>query len=289
MALGSHAGSRRYAAFDAHGVHRFLYCAEVTTLSNPIAAPRWFMTPQERPGASCLLYCLPYAGGSAAVYRTWGARLAPWIEVRAVELPGRGSRLREAPVDDAARLSLQVADAIIADADRPFAIFGHSMGAWLGYEVVRELEDHGHRPIAFFASGRQAPVHGCRLAPLGHLADDAFVAAMQARYDAIPAAVLAEPDLMALLLPALRADIRLLENYIYRGGPQLTTPIHAIVGADDRVVDLSGIGAWLQASSGPSTETRLPGGHFFFQPDANGVFALLERHLAGAGTDGARQ
>src|SRR5690606_33281021 len=115
--------------------------------------------------------------------------------------PGRGWRLREAPVRQMDALATQVAEAIAPLAeDVPIALFGHSMGAWLGLEVVRRLEASGHRPVRYFASGRQAPGLGCTQPRMSHLSDGDFVGEVQSRYGGIPAEILGEPELLALLL-----------------------------------------------------------------------------------------
>src|SRR5690606_21665412 len=146
-----------------------------TPRSVPEMSTRWFLVPEHLPTAGRRLICLPYAGGSAAVYRPWSSHLTPDVELHCVQLPGRGWRLREAPLRDLRALAGQVAEAIAALDDLPFAIFGHSMGSWLGLEVVRRLEELGRPPVRFFASGRQAPGLGCTQPPLAHLSDEEFV------------------------------------------------------------------------------------------------------------------
>lgn len=234
----------------------------------------WFLANARQAAPRAQLFCLPYAGASAAVYRTWGALLGPAVEVLSTQLPGRGWRLREAPARDLHALADQVAEAITARADRPFAVFGHSMGAWLGLEVVRRLESAERNPLLFFASGRQAPSHGCTQPPMAHLDDEAFVGEVQTRYGGIPPELLAERELLALLLPALRADIELLENHEHRIRP-IRTPIHAVVGDADPVVSREEMSAWSQETAAGFRLTELSGGHFYFQDDPGPLLALV--------------
>src|SRR5690606_16926142 len=137
---------------------------------NPMAT-RWFLTPEPRSDRRTRLFCLPYAGGSAAVYRPWMTALPDEVELVSVQLPGRGWRLRESPLRDLHAAADEIAEAISEMDDLPFAVFGHSMGAWLGLEVVRRLEGAGRAPLRFFASGRQAPGLGCTQTPLSHLSE----------------------------------------------------------------------------------------------------------------------
>jgi surfactin synthase thioesterase subunit len=241
---------------------------------------RWFLTPERLPSANMRLFCLPYAGGGAAVYRSWAKLLAPTVELYAVELPGHGWRWQEPTNPDLLHLAGEIAAAIEAEADRPFALFGHSMGAWLGLEVVRQLEAVSRRPVTFLASGRQAPSLGCRLPQLSVLDDAAFLQAVQERYGGIPPQIHAEPGLLNMFLPSLRADITLLERYQHRPAAPIAAPIHALLGAQDSVVRVDDLAPWAQETSGAFVSTFLPGGHFYFQPDPSALVAVLHRMLS---------
>lgn len=239
----------------------------------------WFLGSTGVADAAVRVFCLPYAGGGAAVYRDWLGALGPGVEVLPVQLPGRGWRLREAPLGDLNALADAVSEPIAALADRPVAVFGHSMGAWLGAEVVRRLESIGVFPVVLFASGRQAPSLGCTQPPMFGLDDERFVAEVQRRYGGIPGEILAEPDVLRLLLPALRADIAALEGYRPRGGARLSTPIVALVGEDDPVVPVRHMEAWEAETRSSFSLTTYPGGHFYFQPDPGPLLDGLRTRL----------
>jgi surfactin synthase thioesterase subunit len=245
--------------------------------TRPRMSTSWFMIPEQLAASATRLVCLPYAGGSAAVYRSWAPRLAPDIELVSVQLPGRGWRLREPVRRDLRVMAEEVAEAIAALDDRPLALFGHSMGAWLGLEVVRRLEDLGREPTQFFASGRQAPSLGCTQPPLSHLTDEGFIAEVQSRYGGIPAEILAERELLKLLLPSLRADIEALERYEYRPDLPVRTPIHAIVGDSDETVAVREMSPWAIETTGGFELTTLRGGHFHFQPDPQALLSVVRR------------
>ena len=240
---------------------------------------RWFLAPEPREERRARLFCLPYAGGSAAVYRSWMSALPPEIELLSVQLPGRGWRLREAPLRDLHVAADRIADAIAEQDDLPFAVFGHSMGAWLGLEVVRRLEASGRVPLKFFASGRQAPGLGCTQPPLSHLTEEEFILEVQRRYGGIPHEILAERDLLALLLPSLRADIAMLEMHAHRPGRPIAAPLHAIVGDADELVSAEEMAPWAEEAAGGFEVSILEGGHFYFQPDAQPLIQLLRSQL----------
>lgn len=233
------------------------------------------------------LVCIPYAGGSAAVFREWGRAVDETIEVHAVQLPGRGWRLREAPETDLLALSGAIADAIEPLADRPVALFGHSMGSWIALQVARDLEDRGRTPALLFASGRQGPSVGHTRPPLSHLDDDAFVARIQETYGGIPEPILGDPDILALLLPSLRADITLLEQYRHRPPGPVSCPIVAVGGESDPLVEPDGLARWAPETRGPFEVRTFAGGHFYFQPHPDRLLRFIERSIEDAA--GARR
>jgi surfactin synthase thioesterase subunit len=222
--------------------------------------------PVPRPGAALRLLCFPHAGGGTAAYVPFARALPEWIELAIVRLPGRETRLREAPPTAIAPLVADLADELGPVLERPYAVFGHSLGALLGFELVHELRKNALRgPDYLFVSGRRAPSLPERDPPIAGLPDDAFLAELQRRYDAIPAAVLAEPDLMALLLPPLRADYELLESYTYEERPPLSCPVAALGGESDPRVTTAELDAWRPLTTGSFTRRLLPGSHFYIQ------------------------
>ncbi len=159
------------------------------------------------------LICLPYAGGGPATYRPWSQHLPDDVEVVAVQFPGREPPYREPPLDSIADLVASLLPPLAERADLPFALFGHSMGALVAFEATLAMErDGGPSPSLLFVSSRRPPDEPADHAPVHDLPDDAFVDAMVHRYNAVPEIVRREPDLMALLLPVLRADIRAFET-----------------------------------------------------------------------------
>jgi pyochelin biosynthesis protein PchC len=242
-------------------------------------ADRWLRTRTPRPSAALTLVCLPHAGGSASYYRDWGARLPASVEVRVVQYPGREERLVDEPVDDMATMADTLADVLAPLFDRPVVLFGHSMGAAIGYEVTRRCEDRGRPPALLVASGFVAP-HRRTPRDLHARDDDALVAEI-ARVSGEDAAALADPDLRELLLPMIRADYRLIERYAPAAPPPVSTPLVVYRGEADPDVDAARGEAWRElTASGELREHRaFDGGHFYFRHDPTALLGAISAHL----------
>jgi medium-chain acyl-[acyl-carrier-protein] hydrolase len=231
----------------------------------------WIVRPVRRPQALLRLVCFPPAGGGAATYRPWAQRLPPAIELCAVEPPGRGTRLRETPLDTLAALVDGCLPAVAREVEPPFALFGHSMGALLAFEVARRLA-----PEHLFVSGHRAPSLPMRRAPIYAL-PDAELCAHLARYNGTPRALLDEPDVMRLLLPAIRADLAAAETYAYGGGAPLACPLTAFGGDADEVAAYGELAAWSAHTTGPFAQRTFAGDHFsLFRTDSGVVEILCE-------------
>ncbi|MBD0734782.1 thioesterase II family protein [Streptomyces sp. CBMA29] len=232
------------------------------------------------PGAVQLV-CLPHAGGSATFFKPLSAHMPPGVEVLAAQYPGRQERRNEPCTEDIGRLADAVADALGHLPDTAeLALFGHSMGALVGWEVARRLEAGGRtRPVALIASGRGAPaVH--RNAHLGRRSDAELVADLTA-LSGTEGALLADPGILAMVLPVLRGDYRALDAFAYRPGVPLRCPISVFLGEDDpwaRGADAEG---WRRETTGGTSFRRFPGGHFYLAEQwpavATAVAACLGR------------
>lgn len=200
------------------------------------------------------------------MYRPWGAELPADVELCSVQLPGRETRLREPAFRDLAELVSELSEQILPFLDRPFAFFGHSMGALVAFELARALAAAGSAsPVCLFASGRRAPRLADAEPPLTALSDEEFLAEIQRRYGGIPAEVLEHRELVELLLPGLRADIEALERYSYTPGEPLDCPIFAFGGTHDGRVTAEQLQAWREETRARFGMRIFPGGHFFTQ------------------------
>ncbi|PZS36923.1 MAG: thioesterase [Pseudonocardiales bacterium] len=215
----------------------------------------------ERPDAEVVLVCVPYAGGGASIYRELARRIPPHVEVLAARLPGRESRFCEEPVVSPD----QLADAIEGAVQRPYAFYGHSMGARLAFETTRRLDERGGRlPQRLFIGGckpphltSRGPLEGISRLPEAELIDSLTAAG------GMPAEVLATPELLELVMPALRADLAWCDNYRYRPGRPVAMPIRAFAGHDDPTVTPDDMQAWEQHTASRFDLHVLPGDHFF--------------------------
>jgi surfactin synthase thioesterase subunit len=251
--------------------------------ARPGTAPgtRWIRRAVPRQAATTRLICLPHAGGGASAYAPWAGDLPEQVELAAVQLPGREDRLIEAPTDDLDSLVDELVAALEPELDRPFALFGHSLGGLLAFEVARALQGR-RRPQRLYVSGSAAPrLHRM---PAVHRLGDADLLAWLREFDGTPAGVLDDPELLELVLPALRADLRVSHEYgrRRRRGPRLACPVTAFAGADDRGVPAASAAAWREETSGPFQLHVLPGGHFFIHRQRARVLRVLAENLAGA-------
>jgi surfactin synthase thioesterase subunit len=216
------------------------------------------------------LICVPFAGGGIGAFRAWARRLPSGVELVAAQLPGRESRLREAPLDSIAAIVAEMLPSVAAASDMPLALFGHSMGALIAFELALALESGaGRAPEHLFVSGRRPPDEPDSEAPVHQLPDEQFLDELQRRYGAVPEAVRQEPELLALLLPTLRADIRALETYVPSTG-KVRCPVHVYGGVDDRHPRPSQLAAWQRVAEREVRVRLFSGDHFYLtaQPDA---------------------
>jgi medium-chain acyl-[acyl-carrier-protein] hydrolase len=244
--------------------------------------PGWVGWPRLRgPEAQLRLFCLPFAGGGAAPYRLWSRHLPPAIECCPILLPGREERLAEPPVRRLGTMLDAVLDAIAAHLDdMPYAVFGHSFGAVAGFELVRLIRRRGlPMPCHLFVSGRRAtflPGSGTTL----HDKPDAALIERMRVLGGTPQAVLDSPELMALLLPAMRADFEMLETHRHAPEAPLPLPLTALGGTDDPGVPEPELAAW-RSEAGAGFDMRLfPGGHFFLLAEREAVCRLVADSLA---------
>jgi surfactin synthase thioesterase subunit len=241
---------------------------------------RWIRRFHTADDAAVRLVCLPHAGGSATAYfRFSRAATAAGLaaDVVAVQYPGRQDRLAEACYDDVGAMADAIADDLGPWFDRPVALFGHSMGATLGYEVARRLEARGARPLGLFASACRAPSEQ-RIEFIHQRDDDGLIAALK-ELSGTESAVLGDDELLRMVLPAVRGDYTAVETYRHRPGPELACPIHVLVGDADPVTDLAEADAWRRHTTGGCVVEVFPGGHFYLNAQLDAVLASVAAGL----------
>jgi medium-chain acyl-[acyl-carrier-protein] hydrolase len=232
------------------------------------------LSPPARPRRRLL--CVPYAGGGVSVFARWPAALPPDIEVCVVQPPAREGRIRELPVSDPG----VVVDAIVAGLDAlpplPLVVFAHSVGALVAFDVLRALRARGRgEPAHFIASAVDAPKRVSTAAPLHTLPDAEFVRGVHDTYGGIPQALLDDLALMAMFVPAVRADIRLLETYRYQEQPPLSCPITVFGGLEDTSTRADDLAAWADETTGSFALQMFPGGHFFMNTERAEVLRAI--------------
>jgi pyochelin biosynthetic protein PchC len=233
------------------------------------------------PAAEATLVCLPHAGGAPTFFRDWPDLLSPALDLVSVCYPGRQDRFHERCVTDMAEMAQEVAEALAPLANRPLAVFGHSMGAAVGYETARLLKArHGVRLAHLFVSGMVPP----HRVPVGtrHLEGDAALAADILQQGGTDARMLADDELRAFVMPAIRADYQLMETYPHSAGDEvLDTPITAYYGRQDADITAPAVREWARYTRTPAGTRSFDGGHFYLQEQhtARALAADVESRL----------
>ncbi|WP_432035801.1 thioesterase II family protein [Streptomyces cucumeris] len=244
-------------------------------------ADTWLRRYQEAPDSAIRLLCFPYAGGSASYYLPVAKALAPSVEVLAVQYPGRQDRYREPCLDDLHELADAVVAAVRERAgifDRPLALFGHSMGATLAYEVALRLEERaGVTPAALFVSGRRAP--STRRDETVHQRDDEGVLRELRRLNGTDGQVFQNEELLRLAMPAIRGDYHAIETYRCVPGQRVGCPVTALTGDADPRTTIDEVRAWQRHTSGAFEYQVFPGGHFYLNDQVPSVVKTVAARL----------
>ncbi|MFC7806891.1 thioesterase II family protein [Streptomyces olivaceus] len=242
----------------------------------------WFRVRRRTVDPRLRLLCLPHAGGTAQLFHGWPALLPEDIEVLAVRYPGRQDRLAEPCIEDMDTMADAIDGALRPWLDRPLALFGHSMGACLAYELALRLEGRGIVPEHLLVSAHAAPHRAGRGAAPHTAGDESLVAHVRSLGD-LHSDAYDIPELRDLLLPALRADYRLVEGYRPRDPAPVKAPITVYAGRDDASCPLDDVLAWSDLTAPGSFGTALfPGDHFYLVDREADVVADVAARLAHA-------
>ena len=244
----------------------------------------WITCPVPNPAARLRLFCLPFAGGGATIFRTWARALPPTIEVCPVQLPGRENRLGESPYTDILPLAQTLARQIRLYSQKPFAIYGHSMGALLAFELTRILQrQNAPLPLTLFLAAHRAAHLSPRRAPLYALPDEELIQALR-RLGGLQDEVIEDRELLDILLPTLRADLTLCDRYGFSSDTPLNCPFQLYAGRDDTEVPPEDMHSWSEHSTQSSSLHIYSGGHFFLRSDSDALMQEIAGALAQLGT-----
>lgn len=252
----------------------------MTTKTASAPSNLWLSSPNTNTQARLNLFCFPFAGGGTAAYHPWLRLLPAGVALHSIRLPGRESRLREAPYVRIGPLVEDLADALASQLEMPFVFFGHSMGALLAFELLRCLRRRrAAQPLHFLVSGHRAPQLPDPDPPLYHLPDDELIREMDERYNGIPQAILESPELLQLFLPTIRADMTILDTYEYGAEPPFSFPISAFGGDRDASVNREELQAWHTQTQGTFRLRIFAGDHFFVQSAQAQVLQAINDEL----------
>jgi medium-chain acyl-[acyl-carrier-protein] hydrolase len=233
-----------------------------------------------RSSAAVRLVCLPFAGGSATLYRTWQSMLPDFIEVWPVELPGRGKRLAIPPFRCMSSLIAALESEVLYKLDSSFALFGHSMGSLIAFELARSAESKlGISPVHLFIAGRRAP-YLPRFGRLTYaLPDDEFVAELR-RMRGTPEALLDDRTALQLFLPMLRADFELVQTYKFVDAAPLTCPVTVLGGVHDQTTPKRDLEGWMTQTTGRCSIRMVRGDHFFLSDSQEDILTIVAQELS---------
>lgn len=247
-------------------------------MENNPSKTAWLSIQNPNPEALVRLFCFPYAGGGPHVFRNWSDLLPPGVEVCAVQLPGRGGRMSEPPYKRIPPLVEALSQALSPFFDKPFAFFGHSLGALISFETARQLRrELKASPARLFVSGRRAPQIPREYA-IYNLPEREFLSELK-RLNGTPAQILEDPDLMRIMMPVLRADFEIVGTYAYTPESPLEIPISVFGGLNDGEAERAELEAWREQTTTDFSLRMFAGDHFFIHTARSSILWALWQQL----------
>lgn len=224
----------------------------------------WFPGALRAGNAELRVFCFPHVGGGAAQFAKWRKAAPPHWLICPARLPGRESRFNEQPFTDMDALVSCLAEKIEPLLDRPFVCFGHSLGGLVAYELTRQLMRNGQRlPERLFVSGVAAPDRPRQDEPISGLPDSLLLEELEKRYGSVGISANGDPEIVSILVRALRADMALVESYRFVPGDPVRCPITAYGGNGDPRVSAAGLARWEFATTAAWRLRLFTGGHFY--------------------------
>jgi medium-chain acyl-[acyl-carrier-protein] hydrolase len=241
-----------------------------------IKATPWIVGGRTSSSSLCRLFCLPHSGSGAFQFASWKNFLPEFLDICPIQLPGRENRLREPLLTGIQTVVENLASELNLYLDRPYILYGYSLGALIAFELARELRRRKVRaPLSVFALARRAPHLPQPYALIHRLPDDQFLAEVARRYGAMPAVIQQDVELMKLLVLVLRADITALETYVYKEEDPLDCPIYAFGGSSDSTTTAQDLEAWRSHTRHTFESKIFHGDHFFIRNNRQSVFSAI--------------
>jgi surfactin synthase thioesterase subunit len=240
---------------------------------------RWIAGQIGKVDADVRLFCFPHAGSGGAFFHPWKKPLLPEIEVCPVVLPGRETRLGEEPYTRVEQVIEPLFSALLPLMGKPFAFFGHSVGAVIAYELARRFTaGYVPAPLCLFVSGRRAPRLPARRQPFLGLPDHEFLAAVSSM-NGMRSELLEYPEVLQLFLPSLRADFEINDMYKFLPGPRLSCPVFGFVGDSDCEVYPGEMCDWAEVTSNQFALRVFPGDHFYHKDAPPALFSAIRESI----------
>jgi medium-chain acyl-[acyl-carrier-protein] hydrolase len=246
-----------------------------------VSEDRWFGCNQPNPQASLRLFCFPYAGAGSSMFHPWAQWLSPNIELNLIHFPGRDKRIREPLHTDLSSLVEEIGEAILSRLDRPFAFFGHSLGALVSFEVARYLnKKHDRLAKHLFLSARRAPHLQDPYSNIYLLPEKDFLKTAEELYGKLPDIVKEDRDILQLFLNIMRADLTMTGRYQYYHEPPLQCPLTVFGGVQDASVTEHELNAWQEHTTAKFELFMFPGDHFYIHGSRMLLLQNLNRTLS---------
>lgn len=262
-------------------------CVDVAgAATGPAIGADWVRRFHPSPRPIARLVCFPHAGGSASFFFPVSEAMSSSIEVLALQYPGRQDRRAEEPLTSVQDFARNAFDALQPWADVPLVFFGHSMGAVIAYEVARLFDDADTVLLGLFVSGRRGPAtyRDERV----HLMPDEGVVSEIVNLNGTDSGLLADKEILSMILPAIRSDYRAIETYRYNASRRLRCPITAMVGDNDPKATLDEVRTWQEHTSGDFELQVFSGGHFYLTGHQAAIINAISDHVLMACGDSAR-
>jgi medium-chain acyl-[acyl-carrier-protein] hydrolase len=242
----------------------------------------WLICHKPNPMARLRLFCFPYGGGGPSTFYNWPKELPSDVETIGIQMPGLESRIMEPPIESISMAVQSLLPEIYFKLDKSFVFLGHSLGSFISFELTRKLrERYSLQPLHMFVAGIHAPQILNWNSPISDLPETDFLEKLQRRYGGIPEEILQNPDILQLVLPGLRASLKMYECYKYIEGDPLDCDITAFGGYQDKTARREDLEAWRHQTKRSFTLHMLPGNHFFINSERVYFLRTLSSKLTG--------